>query len=94
MYFGTVLLAKRTFALSFKKEAIAFSETTNSRKAVTKFNVDIKRIREWRQNKADIIKTCAKAKAWGKKKQTLEGGGRKITDEGMEERLLEWIHGR
>lgn len=66
VYFGTVLLAKRSFSLSFKKEAIAFSETTNSRKAVTKFNVDIKRIREWRQNKADIIKTCAKAKAWGK----------------------------
>ena len=66
MYFGTVLLAKRSSSLSFKKEAIAFSETTNNRNAATKFNVDIKRIREWRQNKVDIIKTCAKAKARGK----------------------------
>ena len=33
-------------------------------------------------------------KGLGQAKQTLEGGGRKITDEGMEERLLEWIHGR
>ena len=66
MYFGTVLLEKQSSSLSFKKEAIAFSETTNNRNAATKFNVDIKRIREWRQNKVDIIKTCAKAKARGK----------------------------
>ena len=33
-------------------------------------------------------------KGLGQGKQTLEGGGRKITDEGMEEQLLEWIHGR
>ena len=33
-------------------------------------------------------------KGQGQGKQTLEGGGRKITDEGMEEQLLEWIHGR
>ena len=69
MYFGTVLLAKRSSSLSFKKEAIAFSETTNNRNAATKFNVDFKRIREWRQNKADIIQTCAKAKAWGNERK-------------------------
>ena len=30
----------------------------------------------------------------GSKKEKLEGGGRKPMDEGMEEELLEWIHGR
>ena len=77
--------------MSFKKEAIAFAETTNNRNAAKKFNVDVKRIREWRQKKADIIETCAKVKGQGK--QRLSGGGRKITDEGLEELLLEWIHG-
>ena len=33
-------------------------------------------------------------KGLGQGNQTLEGGGRKMTDEGMEEQLLEWIHGR
>ena len=73
--------------MSFKKEAIAFAETTNNRNAAKKFNVDVKRIREWRQKKADIIETCAKVKGQGK--QRLSGGGRKITDEGLEELLLE-----
>ena len=83
---------KRSFSMSFKKEAITFAETTNNHDAARKFNVDVKRIREWRQKKAEIVDTCAKAKGQGKRR--LEGGGRKITDEGLEEQLLEWIHGR
>ena len=39
-----------------------------------------------------IVELCAKPK--GSKKEKLEGGGRKPMDEGMEEELLEWIHGR
>ena len=54
--------------MSFKKEAIAFAETTNNRNAAKKFNVDVKRIREWRQKKADIIETCAKGKGARKAK--------------------------
>ena len=34
------------------------------------------------------------AKPKGSKKEKLEGCGRKPMDEGMEEELLEWIHGR
>ena len=83
---------KRIYSMSCKKEAIAFAETTNNRIAAKKFNVDVKRIREWRQKQADIIETYAKVK--GQAKQRLSGGGRKITDEGLEELLLEWIHGR
>ena len=82
----------RSYSMSFKKEPIAFEETTNNRNAAKKFNVDVKQIREWYQKKADIIETCAKIKGQGK--QRLSGGGRKITDEGLEELLLEWIHGR
>ena len=76
-----------SYCTKFKLEAVQFAEECNSnRQAAKKFNVDRKRIREWRQNKSKLESVGS-----GKRKR-LEGGGRKPLDEGIEETLLEWVH--
>lgn len=83
---------RKSYPMEFKKEAVEFAEENNNSSASMRFGVAVKRIREWRQNKDAINALCAKPK--GAKKEKLEGGGRKVMNEGMEEELLEWIYGR
>ena len=59
---------------------------TNNRAAARKFNVDERRIREWRQKKSELVKLPSK-------KKRLEGGGRKAALPEMEEELAAWIEG-
>ena len=83
---------RKSYSMEFKQEAITFAEENGNNCAARRFGVAVKRVREWRQNKDAIVELCAKPK--GFKKEKLEGGVRKPMDEGMEEELLEWIHGR
>lgn len=77
-----------SYSTEYKVEAIKFAEE-NKRisSAAKKFNVDRKRIREWRSAKA-------KLQAADNKRKRLEGGGRKPFDVGLEDELLEWVHER
>ena len=52
-----------------------------------KFNVDRKRIREWRANQSKLESASCKRKR-------LDGAGRKPFDLDIEEVLLEWVHER
>ena len=61
----------------------------SNHKAAEKFNVVVKRIREWRQNIFKIFETTVKPK-----NKRLEGGGRKPLDLQLENQLVEWIYVR
>ena len=52
----------RNFTLPFKLTAISFAEEHENRAAEKKFNVDRKRIREWRVKKYSIEKNVKKVK--------------------------------
>ena len=71
--------------MQFKQQVIAYSIANSNRSAARRFNVDPKRIREWK-SKAEAIKSTKQ----GKKK--LEGGGRKCMDQQLEEDLVLWIY--
>ena len=83
---------KRSFTMSFKYEAIEYAERESNRAAAEKYKVEVKRIREWRQNKQSIKELKEKHKGQGRER--LEGGGRKVIDDNLDEIILEWTHGR
>ena len=72
--------------MEFKRKAIEYAEKNSNHKAVEKFNVAVKQIREWRQNKLKIFEPTVKPK-----NKRLEGGGRKPLDL-QENQLVEWIY--
>ena len=80
------------YTLKYKLEAIAYAENNNISSASKKFNVDRKRIREWKDKKEDLL--SLKNKDYGAKRKRLEGTGRKPLDQQMEEVLIEWIYDR
>ena len=83
---------RRNFSLLFKAVAVEFAKTNSIRSAAEKYNVDRKRIREWSQ-KAELIAEN-NAKRGCSKRQRLDGGGRKLTDDDLEHELTEWIYSR
>ena len=75
------------YSTEYKLEAIKFAEESKRiSRAAKKFNVDRKRIREWRSAKAKLLAADNKRKRLG--------GGRKPFDVGLEDELLEWVHER
>ena len=48
--------------MEFKREDIEYAEKNSNHKAAGKFNVAIKQIREWRQNKLKIFEPTVKPK--------------------------------
>ena len=75
--------------MELKREAIGYAENHSNHKAADKFNVAVKRIREWRQNKSKIFESTTKPK-----NKRLEGGGRKPLDIQLENQLVEWVYDR
>lgn len=82
----------KSYSLQFKLDAVKFAELHSNRAASKKLNVDEKRIREWRKKHEKISQ--ARAQKGGAGKKRLEGGGRKILDSDVEEKVLNWIHER
>ncbi len=77
-----------SYSAEFKLEAVGFAVECNSNhKAAKKFNVDRKRIREWRANQS-------KLESGSGKRKRLDGAGRKPFDLDIEEVLLEWVQAR
>lgn len=73
-------------------EVIKYAEIHGNRPASRRFQVNERRIREWRSNRNEI-EALARSKG-GKQKNRLTGGGRKPLSTGLEELLLEWIYNR
>lgn len=80
---------RKKYSLAVKKEVIAYAETHGNRPASCRFQVDEKRVREWRGNKATIEGLITTKK--GKERSRLTGGGRKPLSTELEEVLLGWI---
>ena len=77
-----------SYSTEFKLEAVRFAvECSSNYQAAKKFNVDRKRIREWRANQSKLESASCKRKR-------LAGAGRKPFDLDIEEMLLEWVHER
>ena len=83
---------RRKFTLQFKSSVVEYALSASNREAARKFDVDEKRVREWRANNEKLNQL--KSTSQGAKRMRLEGGGRKITNFDVEEQLLEWIHER
>ena len=64
-----------SYTVSFKITAIQYAELHGNRAAERKFNVDRKRIREWRAKRDEIGNMSAKVK--GKERKRCDGAGRK-----------------
>lgn len=60
--------------MACKKQVIKFAKTNLNRSAALKFQIQVKRVQEWRQNKDEI-------EVMKNKRQSLDGGGRKLTDD-------------
>lgn len=82
---------RKKYSLAVKKEVIAYAETHGNRPASRRFQVDEKRVREWRGNKAAIEGLITTKK--GKERSRLTGGGRKPLSTELEV-LLGWIESR
>lgn len=78
---------KRSFSAEFKLEAVNYAEHHSGEAAARKYNVDPRRIREWKKLKQALIEM----KEEGKQKKRLHGGGRKKVSEEMELRIVMWI---
>ena len=76
---------KRSYSTEFKKQAVVYAEANSNRCAASHFDVEPKRVREWK-------KDFEKIKSTKSNRQRLDGGGRKCIDEDLEEDLVHWIY--
>ena len=79
----------RSFSVSFKLMVIAEAEASSNRSAAKKFDVDERRIREWRTNKASLV--SLNGSSAGKKRKRVDGGGRKPQFQAVDDVVLDWI---
>ena len=76
---------KRSFDMTFKKEVVAYANSNSNRAAVSYYNVEPKRVREWK-------KDLDKLTSMKPKRKRLDGGGRKCVDEDMDQAIVDWIY--
>ena len=82
-----------SYTLDFKLSAIAYAEAHGNRSSARKFDVDVKRIREWKKGKTAIADKQKAATGRGSRKR-IDGGGKKPKDVNLEENLMEWVSQR
>ena len=76
-------------SFEIRKRVIAYAEVHGNRPAARHFNIDERRIREWRSKKSEIGGSLASKK--GKKRCNVSGGGRKPLSTELEDTLVESI---
>ena len=80
----------KSYSLGFKLAVVKYAKETSIGAVSRKFDVDRKRIREWKKNEVSINEK-SKAKSKGKLSKRLDGGGKKLQVVGLEQNVLEWI---
>lgn len=73
--------------IGFKLEVICYAETNSNHAAAKKYKIDRNSIRDWRK-KRDKIEELKVERSGGAKQQRLDGGGRHLTSEEIEQNLL------
>ena len=81
----------RSFSAALKLEVIRYAEVNSNHAASRKYKIDRNSIPDWRRKREKIEKRDTSS---GAKRKQLNGGGRRVTDEEIEENLLEWIFDR
>ena len=79
----------RSYPLQFKLDAFPFAQIHGNRTAERKFNVDRKRLREWREKTESIEKTVKNKNLNGSKRMRIKAAGRKPFIEKLDESVLE-----
>ena len=79
---------RKSYDVLFKLKAIETAEKKSKEAAAREFRVDAKRVREWCQQKDQLLALKKKGKS---KRRRLKGAGRKAKDAEMEEELFEWV---
>ena len=74
----------------FTLEVIRYAEVNSNHAASRKYKTDRNSIRDWRR-KREKIEKLIKDTSSGAKRKRLDGGGKRVTGEEIEENLLEWI---
>ncbi|XP_049442137.1 transcriptional regulator Kaiso isoform X1 [Epinephelus fuscoguttatus] len=78
----------RKFDMEFKLAVVKYAEQHSGEAAAREFNVDPRRVREWKKKKGEM----ASQAATDAKRLRLSGGGRKKKSEELENNLCKWIH--
>ena len=74
---------KRSYGILFKLKVVEFAEKESNNAAAWKFQVDERRVREWRSKKAELEEHFSK-------KKRLPGEGRKaVFSDALEDELVE-----
>lgn len=79
---------KRKFEMKFKLAVVKYAEQNSGEAAAREFNVDPKRVREWKKKKGELASHAATDAT----RARLSGGGRKKVSEELENNLCQWIH--
>ena len=85
---------RNKYSLELKKQAIAYAEIHGNRPASRLFQVDERRMREWRGKKIEIEGVLATRGDKGKQRIRLCGAGRKPLSTKSEEVSMEWVESR
>ena len=80
----------KSYTLKRKLEAVMYAELHANPPAGRKFNVDMRRICDWRKKKEEISEQ--NKKSCRKERKTLEGASEKPAREFVESKVLEWIY--
>ena len=90
-YFSTSMSSKgeqrNKYTMEFKRKVINYAKENSYNGAARKFKIDRKRVREWVNQDDKVLKMKGK-------RFRVESGGRKLTDNGLEDEVLNWIHQR
>ncbi|XP_044028000.1 uncharacterized protein LOC122864529 [Siniperca chuatsi] len=76
---------RRKFDFKFKERVLQYAETHSAEKTARHFNIDSKRIRDWRKQRGKLLLA-------DKSRARLTGGGRKKVSLELERRLSQWIY--
>ena len=77
----------KSYSVSYKLDVTRFAKANSIRLAARKYQIDLKRVREWRQKESDLKEMAVGSKDVKRGK----GGGRKPCSVELEEDVLSWI---
>ena len=76
---------KCSYSMEFKKQVVVYAKSNSNRSATSHFDAEPKYVRKWK-------KDFEKLKSTKPNRQRFNGGGRKCTNENLEEDLVHWIY--
>ena len=81
---------RREFTMDTKLAALDYLKHHSVESTAKEFKVDTKQIRNWRKSE-DEIRQLHTSSSRAEKRQRLNGGGRKVAHQALEEKLKRWI---